>query len=162
MCAVRQCRNVAVWPVVVRYADQFCTCLIRPTQWIIRQLRCGHPRRSSIWLLNSVLRFLPISTQVEELAIQRALIYEACRVRAGSRAHKAIFFGLRLFGHLLSAIGQQGDVVMFYHRSLPCGPGRQCQAPHVFAVGEIFNDVRAGQEIITHISCIPDPPVVIS
>ena len=162
LCAVRQRRHVAVWPVVDRYADHFCTCLIRPTQWIIRQLLCGHPRRSGIWLLNSVLRFLPISTLVVELAIQCELIYEACRVCAGSRAHMAIFFGLRLLGPLRSAIGQQGDLIVFYHRSLPRGPGRQCRAPHEFADFELSDDIRVGQEIITHISCIPDPPVAIS
>ena len=157
LLAAHQCRKHAMWPVVVRYAGQPSACLIRLTQCPFRQLLCGHPRRSGIWFLNSVLRFLPISTQVVELAIQCELIYEACRVCAGSRAHMAIFFGLRLLGPLRSAIGQQGDLIVFYHRSLPRGPGRQCRAPHEFAVGETINDIRAGQEIITHISWIPDP-----
>ena len=176
--------------VVSRYADLSSACVICLTQCSFSQLRCGHLRRSSSWPLNSAFRFQPISTQVDELANQREPFREACRVSAGSRVHMTIFIGLSLIGPLLSAIGQQGDSGVLYHRSLPCGPGRQCRAPQELAVVETLDvralrgarcapahyfgvaptcvggahssDLRAGQEIITRISWIPDPLGVIS
>ena len=155
--AAHQCRKHAMWPVVVCYAGQSSACLICLTQCSFSQLLCGHPRRSGSWYLNSVLRCLPTSTQGEVLAIQCELICDACRVRAGSLVHKDSLFGVSLFGPLRSAIGQQGDLVVFYLRSPPRGPGRQCLEPHELDVVETINDIRAGLEIISLISWIPDP-----
>ena len=155
--AAHQFKKHAIRPAVNRYADPSNACLICLTQFSNRWLLCHHLKQMDICLLNSVLRYPPNPTGVDEQVVQRELIYNASKLRAGYHMHKAIFPCFHLFGPLLPIIGQHGNIVPQSHRSHPRGPGKQCRAPPDFADFELPDDIRAGQEIITHISWIPDP-----
>ena len=80
--------------------------------------------RENLCLLNTLLRFPPLSNEDEAAARAQATEQKLSRIKAGFGKTRAetVF---RLCGPLLPIIDLAGEPVEFTNKRHPCGPGRR-------------------------------------